>query len=517
MYGSGWAAVQAPTQFQGSGSSHELAALLLTECIQHSLYTVKRPVYVLLLDAKFAFDKVVRECVVRNAYLAGTTDQALLYINSRLKNRKTFVEWDKILMGPIHDKLGVEQGGVNSDKLYKLCDNVQLSSAHRSGLGVNIGAVTVSAIGQADDTALVSDCLIKLYGLLHLAVEYCEKYHVELVADKTKLIAFVPSSESVVTEIHKISNPLILDGHKIDFVSSAEHVGIIRSVDGNMPNILNRLSSHSNSLRAIIPAGMARGHRGNPAAAAGLYLERLYACPVLLSGLSALVLSNMEMSAIHHYYKVHIERVQRLHQATPECVIMFLAGSLPATALLDLRMLGALGMIARLGPDHLLHQHGVHVLLNNEGKNLSRSWFPKIRILCQKYLLPDPLLVMQSPPTYYHWKKLTKSHVIDWWESHYRGMAEQLKSLEYFKPHFMSLSSPHPIWLTAGSPFEVSKAVIMARMLSGRYRTDKLMSRWSTSKPSDYLVVNMVMKGTWPIYIIHLARAKLRKFWNLKN
>ena len=32
----------------------------------------------------------------------------------------------------------------------------------------------------------------------------------------------------------------------------------------------------------------------------------------------------------------------------------------------------------------------------------------------------------------------------------------------------------------------MSKAVIMARMLSGRYRTDKLMSRWSTSNPSGY-------------------------------
>ena len=48
----------------------------------------------------------------------------------------------------------------------------------------------------------------------------------------------------------------------------------------------------------------------------------------------------------------------------------------------------------------------------------------------------------------------------------------------------MSLSKPHPVWTTAGSPFEVRKAVVSARMLSGRYRTDKLMSNWSTSNPS---------------------------------
>ena len=303
LYSDQWQKVQAPTQFQGSGSSHDLAAILLTECIQHSLYSAKRPAYVLLLDAKSAFDKVVRECAVRNAYLAGTTDQALLYINSRLENRKTYVEWDKVLMGPIDDKLGVEQGGVNSDKIYKLCNNVQLSTAQESGLGFDLGSVIVSSIGQADDTVLISDCLIKLYGLLHLAIQYCQQYFVELVPEKTKLLAYVPKSLSHSVEIQKLANPLSLDGHKISFSSHAEHVGILRSCDGgNMANILDRFSSHKNSLRAILPSGMALGQRGNPAAS--LHLERIYATPVLLSGLSDLVLSGVEMAAIHHYQKV---------------------------------------------------------------------------------------------------------------------------------------------------------------------------------------------------------------------
>ena len=34
MFESGWATAQAETQFQGTGSSHELAALLLTETIK---------------------------------------------------------------------------------------------------------------------------------------------------------------------------------------------------------------------------------------------------------------------------------------------------------------------------------------------------------------------------------------------------------------------------------------------------------------------------------------------------
>ena len=58
-----------------------------------------------------------------------------------------------------------------------------------------------------------------------------------------------------------------------------------------------------------------------------------------------------------------------------------------------------------------------------------------------------------------------------------------LPSLEYFKPNFMSLSQPHPHWLYAGSPFEVRKAVITARMISGRYRTDLLSKHWVRDNP----------------------------------
>ena len=91
--------------------------------------------------------------------------------------------------------------------------------------------------------------------------------------------------------------------------------------------------------------------------------------------------------------------------------------------------------------------------------------------------------LLQSPPTHYHWKSLTKLKVLDYWQVKLRGEAEHLLSLEYFKPSFMSLSVPHPIWTTAGSPFEVSKAVVSARMLSGRYRTDLLTRHWSRSNP----------------------------------
>ena len=39
-----WNKNQAETQFQGEGSSHKLAAVILTETIEHSLFTPKEPI-----------------------------------------------------------------------------------------------------------------------------------------------------------------------------------------------------------------------------------------------------------------------------------------------------------------------------------------------------------------------------------------------------------------------------------------------------------------------------------------
>ena len=43
----------------------------------------------------------------------------------------------------------------------------------------------------------------------------------------------------------------------------------------------------------------------------------------------------------------------------------------------------------------------------------------------------------------------------------------------------MSLITTHPIWSTCGSNlYEVNKAIVQARMLSGRYVTDQLARHW---------------------------------------
>ena len=113
---------------------------------------------------------------VNNLYRCGTDGESLLYINNRLENRTTVVEWDKQLVGPIR---------TNKD-LNK--EEEILETSTRFLPENNSPLLVISAIGLADDTVLISNCPHSLLNLLDLSLDFCKKYHVQLCVDKTKLL-----------------------------------------------------------------------------------------------------------------------------------------------------------------------------------------------------------------------------------------------------------------------------------------------------------------------------------------
>ena len=377
-------------------------------------------------------------------------------------------------MGPIKN-LGVEQGGANSGDYYKIFGKEQLSAAQASGLGVALFDQIISSIGQADDTVLLSNCLHSLQNLLHLTLKFCSKHQVQLCIEKTKLLAVATPAMAPLVEYMKLTSPLNIEGEKINFVDTTEHVGILRSESSNLPNIMNRIKAHKNALGSVLHTGLARNHRGNPAAS--IRVEKLYATPKLTSGIGALVLLKSEINMLDHHLKETLEQLMRLPPRTPHCVVAFLAGSIPGTGLIHQRMLSIFGMVCRL-KENVLHRHAINVLI--AAKPSSKSWFVGIRDLCLQYGLPHPLQLLQSTTTKVQYKNMVKKQIISYWEIKLRDDAASLKSLAYFHPQYMSLTRPHPVWTTAGSnPYQVAMSTIQASMITGRYRTESLCSHWS--------------------------------------
>ena len=253
-------------------------------------------------------------------------------------------------------------------------------------------------------------------------------------------------------------------------------MGIVRSTLGNNPSVLSRLAAHRNALAAVLHTGMAKGHRGNPSAS--IKINQLYGVPVLLSGISAQVLTRNEVDTIDRHHCETLRRLMRLMKNTPRCVVYFLAGSLPGSALVHMRQISLFGMICRLR-NSVLYQIALNFFLDN--LKFRTSWFQQIDNWCLQYNLPQPLSLLQNPLSKSSLKILVKKKIIDYWESKLRLEAQCLKSLINFRPNFMSLWKSHPLWVTAGnSPRQVSMATIQAVMLSGRYRCGSLTKHWSS-------------------------------------
>ena len=333
----------------------------------------------------------------------------------------------------------------------------------------------VADIGQGDDNALLSDDIRQLQLLLQLTLAYCQKYQVTLSAPKTKLLVFSKSSSDLLT-YSKLVNPIQIGDTKIEFVSSAEHVGVVRSTSGNMPHILQRIISHNNTLGGLLSMGLSRRHRANPLSS--IRAENIYGSPVLFSGLATLILNKVETDTISLHVKETLQRLLKLHSNTPDPVVFFLAGVLPGEATLHLKQLTIFGMISRL-PNNILNRIAKEMLVCSPQSD--KNWFAQIRELCYQYDLPHPLLLLRQPHTQQTFKTLIKAKVTDFWQQKLRNHAAPLTSLRYFQPQYMSLAHPHPMWAAATDSYSVNKTVIVARMLSGRYRCGSLLQHFSVT------------------------------------
>ena len=141
---------------------------------------------------------------------------------------------------------------------------------------------------------LISDNIYFLQNILSTSLSYCQKYHVTLATEKTKLVAFhLKKHGDYISYIDNL-DLLKIDGIPVKFSDSAQHVGVRRSINGNLPHLLDRLAARKKTLFSILPAGLALKNNGNIAAA--LHLDKIFAIPVMLSGLNSLVLNRKETS-----------------------------------------------------------------------------------------------------------------------------------------------------------------------------------------------------------------------------
>ena len=103
--------------------------------------------------------------------------------------------------------------------------------------------------------------------------------------------------------------------------------------------------------------------------------------------------------------------------------------------------------------------------------NSSLTWSAHLRIICQLYKLPDPLLLINSPlwPKA-RWMSLAKTRVMVHHESIWRSKAANNSRLNFFNVKAIGLAGrTHPVLSGILTPQEVTKSRIHIKMLAGDY------------------------------------------------
>ena len=143
--------------------------------------------------------------------------------------------------------------------------------------------------------------------------------------------------------------------------------------------------------------------------------------------------------------------------------------------------------------DNPLHQIAMRLLTTV--KPSASSQFLQVRDLYLQYSLPHPLVLLRNPIPKAKFKVLTKQAVICYWQERLRADAASLVSLSFFHPCFMSVTKPHPIWMTASSnPYEVNKAVVQARMPPSPLFWKKSEGRYHSHSHTSPLILQQKKK-----------------------
>ena len=216
-------------------SSTVLCSTMVNETVQYYTENGGKPVYVLLLDASKAFDKVAFNVLfneLRNRSVCPRITKLLYYMYT---NQVCTVKWNNELSDCFNVSNGVKQGGVISPLLFSCYIDNLFSQLQHSGLGCHVGLSYAGAFGYADDIALLAPSLQCLKCMISICEEYARSHSITFNPNKSKLLCYNADLTGVVPQLY-------LNGEIIPVVESDKHLGNYISTNIHDRNIIGSVS-----------------------------------------------------------------------------------------------------------------------------------------------------------------------------------------------------------------------------------------------------------------------------------
>jgi hypothetical protein len=147
--------IQSPLQRGFTENASPLnAAIVLEE--EYREYEDLPGFFLVLLDAKSAFDVVDLKMLLKKVYLTGMNPASWSLIDDLHHNTKACIKWMNELSEEFPIFQGVKQGGILSADLYKIYIEDLLDNFQHEESGCKFDNLTINAITCADDIALTS-------------------------------------------------------------------------------------------------------------------------------------------------------------------------------------------------------------------------------------------------------------------------------------------------------------------------------------------------------------------------
>ena len=449
------------------GKSPAMASLMITEAAAAAKVS-RVPLYVASLDARKAFDVVNHTLLKKKLFYTNTSKGLWRVIDDMYVDSCEVIRWKGADSEQYIVEKGVKQGSISSPSLYKLYINGLLQLLKRSTLGTCIGSIYLGAPTCADDVLLMANSPSELQGMLNICHDYALQHRYELHPQKSVITQLVPGPYQSTNP-----GPWVLGNSEVTIAQSFVHLGLEWLEGQSVPKIDPLINSARRAAYALLGVGL-HGVDGMDPPTAHKTIT-LFVLPRLIYGLEATILTKDRITQLGIFYKGLLRQVQNLPENVASEAVYILLGALPVEAYIDMKILSLVGAIARLDWEHPLRQIGIRQLAT--GTLAKQSWFVYAAETGLKYSIDVPNQ-LQHPWPKLTWKAHYKSTVQSFWENIIYTEAPRKKTLSWLIPQ--ERGKCHPLWLSCrGNPFHINAASTRARMLTGRFRVQATISKFS--------------------------------------
>ncbi|VDI25646.1 Hypothetical predicted protein [Mytilus galloprovincialis] len=457
--------VQNPTQRGFTKGSSPMNAALPVEEMYRILPEKKQNGYLVLLDAKAAFDTVVHSHLFRRVYHAGIQDRTWTIIRSLHQNAESSIKWSGKTSERFTVGMGVRQGGILSTDLYKLYINPLLDHFQNTTYGMTIGNVNTNNTGCADDIAILSMQPADAQIMVNMALDFANSEGYQLQPKKSVVIKISGNSNNTKME----EDNLMMGNTPMPNVEQATHLGIIRTTtrkNNIQSNTNENITKARRSAYSLLGAGF-HGHNGlDPESL--LHIYKTYILPVLLYGMELLTPSGKPLEQLEIFQKRMLKQILSLPTRCPDPAVYILTGILPVEAQIHIKTLTFFNNICHQSEESTEKKLARRQLtVCSEDSN---SWFIHVNKLLRLYDLSEANTYLANPTKKTQWITLIKNAVMKYWSIKTVQISELYLGLKYLSSQNLIKGKLHPILQhKSQSALDNSRIPTRLRLITGTY------------------------------------------------